>query len=133
MTWGGLPFPPGYGTFYWNLRPYPNHCQSDGQREATHERATGRHRRQQPGAPGVLRHAPHDRRGRPSKFKSGCRKNSSLSSAEINQLETMIIEKVPMAFNKSHSLCYTTISYWCAYYKVNFEKEFDSVFTSQNK
>ena len=68
-----------------------------------------------------------------SKFKFGCRENSSLSSEEINQLETMILERVPMTFNKSHSLCYTTIAYWGAYYKVNFQKEFDSVFNSQNK
>ena len=43
-----------------------------------------------------------------SKFKSGCRKNSSLNSDEIDQLEIMILEKAPIAFNKSHSLCYTT-------------------------
>ncbi|MEI8045801.1 MAG: hypothetical protein WCI92_00375 [Bacteroidota bacterium] len=68
-----------------------------------------------------------------SKFKSGCRENSSLSSEEIDKLDTMILEKAPIAFNKSHSLCYTIISYWCAYYKVNFEKEFDSVFSANNK
>jgi DNA polymerase-3 subunit alpha len=68
-----------------------------------------------------------------SKFKSGCRDNSSLNNKEILQLENMVLTKIPMAFNKSHSLCYTTISYWCAYYKVHFENEFDIVFSKQNK
>jgi DNA polymerase-3 subunit alpha len=63
-----------------------------------------------------------------TKFKSGCRLHSSLNVKEICQLEAMISEKIPTAFNKSHSLCYSTIAYWGAYYKVNFEKEFDYVF-----
>jgi DNA polymerase-3 subunit alpha len=66
-----------------------------------------------------------------SKFKSGCKQNSSLNFKQICQLETMILEKIPMAFNKSHSMCYSTIAYWGAYYKVNFEKEFDYVFNKK--
>lgn len=67
------------------------------------------------------------------KFKTGCRVNSSLNNNDIRQLESMILEQVPISFNKSHSLCYSTISYWGAYYKVKFEKEFDCVFNTQNK
>jgi DNA polymerase-3 subunit alpha len=62
------------------------------------------------------------------KFKSGCTANSSLKSKDIKQLETMILEQIPRSFLKSHTLCYATIAYWGAYYKVNFEMEFDYVF-----
>ena len=63
------------------------------------------------------------------KFQKGSRIHSTLNDEEIIRLETMILETLPISFIKSHSLCYTMIAYWGAYYKVNFENAFNAVFT----
>jgi DNA polymerase-3 subunit alpha len=62
------------------------------------------------------------------KFVHGCKINSSLSKTEILQLSKLIIISMPFSFLKSHSLSYAIISYWCAFYKTHFAKEYDQIF-----
>jgi DNA polymerase-3 subunit alpha len=60
------------------------------------------------------------------KFYSGCRLNSSLKEAEIYSLLNLIKERREIFFQKAHSLSYSIIAYWAAYYKLYFNKEFDN-------
>lgn len=62
------------------------------------------------------------------KFSEGCKLNSSLNSNDLNRLLKTILQFLPFAFNKSHSLCYSIIGYWGAYYKTHFRLEFEKVF-----
>jgi DNA polymerase III subunit alpha len=61
-------------------------------------------------------------------FAKGCKKHSSLSRREIVSLINVINEMFSFMGPKSHALCYSTISYWGAYYKTYFRKQFDEVF-----
>ncbi len=61
-------------------------------------------------------------------FKKGCLNNSNLSVLEINKLTNMVLKSIPYAFIKSHSLSYSIIGYWGAYYKEHFRECFDKVF-----
>ena len=63
-----------------------------------------------------------------TRFVIGCKENSSLKVEEIEQLAQLILGQIMLVFNKSHSLCYSIIAYWGAYYKTHFEKEFDAIF-----
>ena len=51
-----------------------------------------------------------------------------LSDNDIGKLNLMIFNYIKSIFPKSHSLCYSIIGYWGAYYKANFRKEFEEVF-----
>lgn len=65
------------------------------------------------------------------KFTDGCKENSSLVGEEIEQLAQMIVSNLAYAFPKSHSLSYSIIAYWSAYYKTHFAKEFESIFNQK--
>ena len=62
------------------------------------------------------------------KFVVGCKKNCSLNIEEITHLAQMMLYNVDCAFQKSHSLSYSIVAYWGAYYKTHFKKEFEEVF-----
>lgn len=64
------------------------------------------------------------------KFSAGCKSNSSLTDDDITSLIETILAFMPKAFLKSHSISYTTISYWGAYYRAHFRSEFDTVFNT---
>ena len=66
------------------------------------------------------------------KFTKGCKMNSSLNGKDFNQLMNTILQFLPISFNKSHSLCYSMIGYWGAYYKTHFKSEFETVFNTSN-
>jgi len=68
-----------------------------------------------------------------TKFVLGCRANSSLNVKEIEQLAQLILGQILFSFQKSHSLSYSIIAYWGAYYKTHFEKEFESAFNLSEK
>ena len=61
-------------------------------------------------------------------FKRGSLNNSNLSVLEINKLTKMVLKSIPYAFNKSHSLSYSIIGYWGAFYKTHFREDFDLIF-----
>lgn len=61
-------------------------------------------------------------------FEKGCKANSDLNTEEIGNLSKMILEHPKFSFQKSHTLCYSTIAYWCAFYKTHFEIEFERAF-----
>ena len=65
------------------------------------------------------------------KFTDGCKVNSSLVGEEIEQLNQMIVSNLAYAFPKSHSLSYSIIAYWSAYYKTHFPRKFESVYGLQ--
>lgn len=62
-------------------------------------------------------------------FANGCKVNSSLNEYDISSLTNLITEMLCLTFQKAHSLSYSIISYWGAYYKVHFHKEFAMVFS----
>ena len=64
------------------------------------------------------------------KFHSGCRLNSALNHDEISLLLFLIKERNNLLFQKTHSLSYSIIAYWGAYYKLYFKKEFDNAIES---
>ena len=49
----------------------------------------------------------------------GCRTYSKLNETQINKLESLILKMMPYSFNKSHSLSYSILGYWGAYYKAH--------------
>ncbi len=59
-------------------------------------------------------------------FKEGCKIHSTLTSSEIELLATMMLKDGSRTFMKSHSLSYSMIGYWGAYYKTHFGKEFEN-------
>lgn len=67
-----------------------------------------------------------------SMFANGCRENSCLLESEINQLTNMFSKMLGIAFQKSHSLSYSIIGYWGAYYKTYFRKQFDKAFSIES-
>ena len=60
-------------------------------------------------------------------FKKGCLENN-IDEAEIQELIILIERMLPFSFYKSHSLSYSHITYWGAYYKTYFRKQFDQAF-----
>lgn len=56
-------------------------------------------------------------------FIQGCM-NNGYESKKANRLWEIIVGFSDYAFNKSHSICYSAIAYWCMYLKVNHPKEF---------
>ena len=63
-------------------------------------------------------------------FNKGCKKNSTLNDIEITSLNNLIINMINYTFQKTHSLSYAIIGYWCAYYKTYFKAEFDKAYSS---
>ncbi|MCF8460258.1 MAG: hypothetical protein K9G46_06010 [Flavobacteriales bacterium] len=63
-----------------------------------------------------------------SVFAKGCKEYSSLSKTEISAFTNMVTDMFPLTYHKAHSLCYTILAYWGAYYKTHFRTEFDNVF-----
>lgn len=61
-------------------------------------------------------------------FKNGCTNHSNLNGKEIERLTDMTLKSVLYSFCKSHSISYTTIGYWGAYYKTHFKILFDECF-----
>jgi DNA polymerase-3 subunit alpha len=64
-----------------------------------------------------------------SVFANGCRENSSLFEDEIVSLSNIVTSMLPLSFLKAHSLSYSIISYWGAYYKFYFRTHFDKAFS----
>jgi len=64
-----------------------------------------------------------------SDFANGCREYSSLNESEITAFTNLILMMLPRSFQRAHSLSYSIIGYWGAYYKTHFRKEFDMVFS----
>ena len=62
------------------------------------------------------------------KLRTGCKKNSNLNEPEIEKLNALIERFVRLTFQKSHSLSYSIIGYWGAYYKTYFPTKFQTVF-----
>ena len=54
-----------------------------------------------------------------------------LKEAEVAPLVEFIKEMLPICFQKSHSLCYSIIGYWGAYYKTHFREHFDKAFNTE--
>lgn len=65
-------------------------------------------------------------------FYNGCQQFSTLSDDDIKKLMKLIKENIRGLFLKSHALSYSTVSYWGAYYKVNFPKEFELAMSENN-
>lgn len=65
-----------------------------------------------------------------SVFASGCREHSSLNEVEIEALTNLITGKPRLTFQKAHSLCYSIVAYWGAFYKVHFRTHFDKAFNN---
>ena len=57
-------------------------------------------------------------------FSNGCVKNKTLSKEEAEQLWDDLATFGSYSFNKSHSVAYSVISYWCMYLKVYHPLEF---------
>ena len=68
-----------------------------------------------------------------SVFANGCRKNSSLNEVEIESLTNLITEMICFTFQKAHTLSYSIIGYWGAYYKFYFRTHFDKAFSNTHK
>jgi DNA polymerase III alpha subunit len=62
-------------------------------------------------------------------FANGCRDYSSLNEVEIASLTNLVSGMLRLTFQKSHSLSYSIIGYWGAYYKTHFRNEFEMVFS----
>ena len=58
-------------------------------------------------------------------FIRGCILHSTLNNIEIQLLTQMMIQEGPKTFQKSHSLSYSMVGYWGAYYKTHFRSVFD--------
>lgn len=56
---------------------------------------------------------------------------SYLSQDDSVKLKNMIECNFRMTFIKSHSLCYSMIGYWGAFYKTHFNKEFEEIFKQE--
>lgn len=65
-----------------------------------------------------------------SVFANGCREHSSLNEVEIEALTKLITGMSRLTFQKAHSLSYSIIGYWGAYYKVHFRNHFDKAFSN---
>jgi DNA polymerase-3 subunit alpha len=63
-------------------------------------------------------------------FNKGCKKHSTLNDIEITSLTNLIVNMINYTFPKTHSLSYSIIGYWCAYYKTYFKAEFDKAYSS---
>lgn len=63
-------------------------------------------------------------------FANGCREHSSLNEVDIASLTHMITEMSRLTFQKSHSLSYSIVGYWGAFYKVHFRTHFDKAFSN---
>ena len=63
-------------------------------------------------------------------FNKGCKKNSTLNDIEMASLTNLIVNMINYTFQKTHSLSYSIIAYWCAYYKTYFKAEFDKAYSS---
>ncbi len=61
-------------------------------------------------------------------FANGCRANSDLSETEIFVLTHKITENLAFLFNKAHSMCHAITTYWEAYYKVHFSKQYEKAY-----
>ena len=68
-----------------------------------------------------------------SVFANGCRKHSSLNEVEIESLTNLITEMICFTFQKAHTLSYSIIGYWGAYYKFYFRTHFDKAFSNTHK
>jgi DNA polymerase-3 subunit alpha len=68
-----------------------------------------------------------------SVFVNGCRKNSSLNEVEIASLTNLITGMLRLTFQKAHSLSYSIVGYWGAFYKTHFRTHFDKVFNNELK
>lgn len=65
-------------------------------------------------------------------FEKGCRENSFLSDFNITSLTNLISSALGFTFLKTHSLSYSIVGYWGAYYKIHFRKQFDKAFSSDS-
>lgn len=65
-----------------------------------------------------------------SVFNKGCKKYSTLNDIEMASLTNLIVNMINYTFQKTHSLSYSIIAYWCAYYKTYFKAEFDKAYSS---
>lgn len=63
-------------------------------------------------------------------FTNGCATHSSLDKIEIDFLTNMVVVMLRFTFQKSHSLSYSLIGYWGAYYKSHFRKQFNKIFNN---
>jgi DNA polymerase-3 subunit alpha len=57
-------------------------------------------------------------------FVEGCQKEGTLSVAEAKEFWEALQNHARYSFNKSHSVEYAMISYWCAFLKLYFPAEF---------
>lgn len=57
-------------------------------------------------------------------FVAGCLKQGILNEDEANEFWTMLEFHSTYSFNKSHSVAYAMLSYWCAYAKHYYPSEF---------
>ena len=64
-------------------------------------------------------------------FSNGCREHSSLNEFEIESLTWLVSEMLNLLFQKSHSISYTQIGYWGAYYKTHFRAHFEKAFNPE--
>ena len=62
-------------------------------------------------------------------FANGCREHSALNEIEIESLINLITGMLRLTFQKAHSLSYSIVGYWGAYYKVHFRTQFDKAFS----
>lgn len=60
-------------------------------------------------------------------------KTNYLNKRDIIRLRDMIENNFKMTFPKSHSLSYSLIGYWGAYYKTHFNLVFEKVFSQEIK
>lgn len=66
-----------------------------------------------------------------SVFANGCREHSSLNEVEIEALTKLITGMSRLTFQKAHSLSYSIVGYWGAFYKTHFRTHFDKVFNNE--
>lgn len=57
-------------------------------------------------------------------FVSGCERIGTVDPEVAQEIFSWIEKSSRYSFNKSHAVCYAKNSYWSAYYKANFTKEF---------
>lgn len=57
-------------------------------------------------------------------FMEGCEKQGILNVDEANEFWDMLEEHANYSFNKSHSVAYAMLAYWCAYAKCHYPLEF---------
>lgn len=61
-----------------------------------------------------------------TKFIDGCAKHNNITKETATSIFNQIVTFAGYAFNKSHSVCYSLISYWTAYLKANYPLEYMS-------